>query len=142
MSGWQYLDFILLASQTEVLSTMLPRIPLHLCTTFSTPPIHPSLGGSRACVFMRVQKEHWEFSSSHLLLRLWFASLFSFLFPSSLGINSDVECLGTSTWIYCLHCFLCMTLYAVSMLKQKKKKRRRRNNTQQNQSTCFGQKKK
>ena len=121
MSGWQYLDFILLASQTEVLSTMLPRIPLHLCTTFSTPPIHPSLGGSRACVFMRVQKEHWEFSSSHLLLRLWFASLFSFLFPSSLGINSDVECLGTSTWIYCLHCFLCMTLYAVSMLKQKKK---------------------
>lgn len=111
----------MLASQTEVLSTMLPRIPLHLCTTFSTPPIHPSLGGSQACVFMRVQKEHWEFSSSHLLLRLWFASLFSFLFPSSLGINSDVECLGTSTWIYCLHCFLCMTLYAVSMLKQKKK---------------------
>ena len=72
---------------------------------------------------MRVQKEHWEFSSSHLLLRLWFASLLSFLFPSSLGIDSDVECLGTSTWIYCLHCFLCMTLYAVSMLKQKKKRK-------------------
>ena len=52
-----------------------------------------------------------------------FASLSSFLFPSSLGIDSDVECLGTSTRIYCLHCFLCMTLYAVSMLKKKKKRK-------------------
>lgn len=58
------------------------------------------------------------------------------LFPE---IDSGVECLGTSTRIYCLHCFLCMTLYAVSMLKKKQKRRR---NTQQNQSTCFGQKKK
>jgi len=66
-----------------------------------------------------------------------------FFFPSlSLfpGIDSDVECLGTSTRIYCLHCFLCMTLYAVSMLKKKKKEKKK--NTQQNQSTCFGQKKK
>lgn len=42
------------------------------------------------------------------------------LFP---GIDSDVECLGMSTRTYCLHCFLCMTLYAVSMLKKTEKKK-------------------
>lgn len=66
-----------------------------------------------------------------------FASLppffFSLLLPSSLGLT-DVEGLGTPTRIYCLHYFLCMILYAVSMLKKKKK-------SQQKQSTCFGQKK-
>lgn len=58
------------------------------------------------------------------------------LFP---GTDSDMERLGTSTRIDCLHYFLCMTLYAVSMLKNKNRKEEK---SQQNQSTCFGQKKK
>lgn len=91
-----------------------------------------------------VQAECRNVCSPRLVLRLWARnapSLTSLLsLALSPGIDSDVKRLDTSTRTYCLHCFLCMTLYAVSMLKKKKKKRRK--NTQQNQSTCFGQKKK
>lgn len=70
-----------------------------------------------------VQAEHSNVYSSRRVLRPWVSvalSLSSFLLPSSLGLTLMWKSLGTSTRIYCLHCFLCMTLYAVSMLKKKR----------------------
>lgn len=123
-------------------------IPPHLCATPRT-PTHLWVGVFMSMCLHRplpqcllVQAECWNVYSSRLILQLWARSAPSLIFLLSLalspGIDSDVERLGTSTRTYCLHCFLCMTLYAVSMLKKNKK---RRKNTQQNQSTCFGQKK-
>lgn len=110
---------------------MLPRISSDpICVPPQCPP--PISGGFTAFVFIASPLGIcWSKQStgipalhtsscilgSHLSL-----SFFSFLCPSSPGIDSDVECLSTSTRTYCLHCFLCMTLYAVSMLKKKKRK--------------------
>lgn len=132
--GWKYVDFSLLASQTGVLTTMLPRISSDpICVPPQCPP--PISGGFTAFVFIASPLGIcWSKQStgipalhtsscilgSHLSL-----SFFSFLCPSSPGIDSDVECLSTSTRTYCLHCFLCMTLYAVSMLKKKKEKKKK-----------------
>lgn len=117
------------ASPTSVLPTTFPRISPHLCATPST-PTHLWGWFMSMCLHrphppcLLVQAEHWNMYSSRLVLPPWSASLFpsffSFFWPSSPGLT-DVECLGTSTRLYCLHCFLCMTLYAVSMLKKKKR---------------------
>lgn len=62
-----------------------------------------------------------------------------FSFPLPLGLTLMWNALVPPPGSTVCTVFLCMTLYAVSMLKKKKK---RRKNTQQNQPTCFGQKKK
>nr|KAF6480671.1 hypothetical protein HJG59_010537 [Molossus molossus] len=131
-SEWKYLDFSLLASQTGVLTTTLPKISSHLICV--PPPASPPLSGgvhehasssptpsvsagpSRALECLLFTPRPAAVGSHH-------SALFSFpsaaLFP-----GTDVECLGMSTRIYCLHCFLCMTLYAVSMLKKKTEKKK------------------
>lgn len=48
--------------------------------------------------------------------------LFLFLSLHLPGFGSYMECCVSSTGIPCLHRFLCMTLYAVSMLRKKKSK--------------------
>lgn len=125
----------MLASQTEVPTRTLPNFPgFHPTASVCAPPprtpqslgVHEhvsslplpssSAGSSRALEFLFFTPRPAAMGSNLFL----FFSLS--LFP---GIDSDVECLGTSTRIYCLHCFLCMTLYAVSMFKKKKKKRRK-----------------
>lgn len=123
-------------------------IPAHLCATpsvltrlwrrtLSTCLHHPP----PRCLL--VHAGHRNVYSPRLVLQprvriapSFFLFLALALFP---GTDSDVEGLGTPTRIYCLHYFLCMTLYAVSMLKKKTEKKKK---SQQNQSTCFGQKKK
>lgn len=76
----------------------------HICTPPSAPPtqlwgVHEHVS---SCGSKRSAGISPLYTSS---CSCGFASLSSFLFPSSLGIDSDVECLGTSTRIYCLHCF-------------------------------------
>ena len=57
------------------------------------------------------------------------------------GFGSCMECCISFTGISCLHCFLCMTLYAVSMLKNKQKtKKGEKHSTKSNDTFFFGQK--
>lgn len=122
MSGWQCLGFSLLASQTGVLTTVLPRISSHhICVPPLAPPPLTSEGFMSICLHVgpKAALEFLLFTPPPAVMGSYLS--FPFSFPLPLGIDSDVECLGTSTRIYCLHCFLCMTLYAVSMLKKKRK---------------------
>lgn len=113
---------------------MLPSFPgFHPTASVCPPKPSPQLSGvSRACVFISSplcicwSKQSTRISPLHASsCSRGFKSLFLFLSLSLfLGIDPDVECVGTSTRIYCLHCFLCMTLYAVSMFKKKEKKKK------------------
>lgn len=133
MSGWKYWTFfVCLPNQCpshHVSQNLTPSVchplasPTHLWGRFMSMCLHRP---HPRCLL--VQAEHWNMYSSRLVLPPWSASLFpsffSFFWPSSPGLT-DVECLGTSTRLYCLHCFLCMTLYAVSMLKKKKETKKK-----------------
>lgn len=149
LSGWKIWIFLSLPPHWGPYDHIFQDfIPPHLCATPGTPTqlwVGVFMSMCLHCPppqCLLVQAECRNVCSSRLILQLWAHDAPSLIFLLFLalcpGIDSDVKRLDTSTRTYCLHCFLCMTLYAVSMLKKKKK---RRKNTQQNQSTCFGQKK-
>lgn len=133
MSGWKI--WILLSSPPN----WGPRdhifqdfVSPHPCATPRT-PTQLGVGAFMSMCLHRpapqcllVQAECRNVCSPRLVLWLWARnapSLTSLLsLALSPGIDSDVKRLDTSTRTYCLHCFLCMTLYAVSMLKKKKRK--------------------
>lgn len=149
-------------SVTGVLTPLyFPRLlSLHLCATSpSHPPLPPEHGSSLLLSTWTKQSTRNLFS--YFMLNLGWRALqcaclpallssppplfslppflFLFLSLSFPLLGSDLECCVSSTGIACLHCFLCMTLYAVSMLKKQKQKQKRRKHSAKNQTTCFGQ---
>lgn len=97
----------------------------HICTPPSAPPtqlwgVHEHVS---SCGSKRSAGISPLYTSS---CSCGFASLSSFLFPSSLGIDSDVECLGTSTRIYCLHCFSLHDFICSKYVEKKKKEKKKK----------------
>lgn len=126
----EILDFLCLPPQLVSYYHVSQNLTQSVCHPQQTLPPHLWGRFMSMCLHhppprcLLVQAEPWNVYSSRRVLRPWVSvalSLSSFLVPSSLGLTLMWKSLGTSTRIYCLHRFLCMTLYAVSMLKKKKK---------------------